>query len=178
VAPGQSDNALVKIQLLVLDVDGVLTDGKLSYGAAGETGKTFHVLDGGVIRRWQAAGGEVVIISGRIQAAVETRARDLGIKYVFQGVADKLPVYESIVERLSIDDENTAVIGDDLIDLTMMKRCGYPIAPANSVADAKRAAKYVTRRSGGDGAVFEAVDRLMRHNTKCTDAKTCEPVIR
>ena len=168
------DDAAHQINLLVLDVDGVLTDGKLAYGASGESGKSFFVVDGGAIRLWQAARGETAIISGRIQAAVEARARDLGIKYVFQGVADKEPVYSSIVARLGIDDANVAVVGDDMIDLPMMRRCGYPIAPGNAVPEAKRAARYVTRRSGGEGAVFEAIDRLMRHNDRLTGEKQVE----
>ena len=167
-------NDAVKIHLLVLDVDGVLTDGKLAYSGSGESGKSFFVVDGGAIRRWQAARGETAIISGRIQAAVEARARDLGIKYVFQGVADKEPVYNSILARLGIDDANVAVVGDDVIDLSMMRRCGYPIAPANAVPEAKRAARYVTRRSGGEGAVYEAIDRLMRHNDRTSSANRLE----
>ncbi|HVP12827.1 MAG TPA: HAD hydrolase family protein [Phycisphaerae bacterium] len=153
-----------KIRLLILDVDGVLTDGRLPYEGRGNEIKAFHVQDGAAIRRWQAVGGLVAIISGRQSPAVVCRAKDLGIAHVEQGVADKSPVYERICTLTGAGDEAVAVVGDDLMDLEPMRRCGYPIAVANALAQVKRAARYVTRRRGGDGAVGEAIERLMRHN--------------
>jgi 3-deoxy-D-manno-octulosonate 8-phosphate phosphatase (KDO 8-P phosphatase) len=152
------------IKLLILDVDGVLTTGALPYDADGNEVKTFHVQDGGAIRLWQRAGGAVAIVSGRSSPAVDARAKDLGIETVVQGVADKGPAYASICQTHGVSDAEVAVVGDDLVDLPMMRRCGYPIAVDNAAALVKRAARYVTRRRGGEGAVVEAVERLLRIN--------------
>jgi 3-deoxy-D-manno-octulosonate 8-phosphate phosphatase (KDO 8-P phosphatase) len=155
---------LASIKLLILDVDGVLTSGELPYDADGNEIKTFYVQDGGAIRLWQTCGGTAAILSGRQSPAVIARAKDLGINFVIQGVADKLPAYEGLCRQAGASDQETAFIGDDFLDLPPMRRCGYPIAPANAVPMVKRAARYVTRRPGGRGAVAEAVERLLRHN--------------
>jgi 3-deoxy-D-manno-octulosonate 8-phosphate phosphatase (KDO 8-P phosphatase) len=155
---------LSPIKLLILDVDGVMTTGALAYSAAGNEEKTFYVQDGGAIGLWKKAGGAVAIISGRKSKAVDARARDLGIATVFQGVLDKIPVYETICRQAGVSDEEVSFVGDALLDVEPMRRCGYPIAVANALPRVKRAARYVTRRSGGDGAVAEAVERLLRHN--------------
>ncbi len=160
---------LTTIKLLILDVDGVLTDGRLPYDAGGCDTKIFHVQDGGPIRLWQSTGGEVAVISGRQSPAVETRCKELGIRQVFQGVNDKVPPYESIREALSIEDDEIAFIGDDLLDVPPMRRCGYPIAVENAVPSAKRVARYVTQRRGGEAAVAEAIERLLRHNGVWSD---------
>ncbi len=152
------------IRLLILDVDGVLTTGQLPYGPAGNEVKAFYVQDGGAIRLWYAAGGTVALISGRRCSAVVARANDLGIESVTQGVADKLPAYELICRDQAVSEQETGFVGDDLLDLGPMRRCGYPIAVANAVPLVKRAARYVTQRPGGEGAVAEAVERLLRHN--------------
>lgn len=155
---------MAAIKLLILDVDGVLTTGSLSYDAAGDETKVFQVQDGAAIRLWQAAGGSVAIISGRRSSAVIARARDLGISCVEQGVADKLAAYRMVRDSHGLTDDETSVVGDDLLDLGPMQRCAYPIAVANAIAQVKRAARYVTRRRGGEGAVAEAVERLLRLN--------------
>ena len=155
---------MAKIKLLILDVDGVLTDGRLPYEAEGNETKVFHVQDGAAIRRWRAMGGLVALISGRQAPSVASRAKDLGVGFVEQGVTDKLPVYLKVRESHKLSDAEVAVVGDDLMDLGPMRRCGYPIAVGNAVAAVKRAARYVTRRGGGEGAVGEAIERLMRHN--------------
>lgn len=156
--------SLTLIRLLILDVDGVLTAGSLLYEAAGNIEKVFYVQDGGAIRLWQRMGGQVAIISGRTSPAVTTRAMDLGVTHLHMKVEDKLPVFESVTRETGVAAGETAFMGDDLLDLAPMRRCGYPIAPANAVATVKRAARYVTRRAGGAGAVNEAIERLMRHN--------------
>jgi 3-deoxy-D-manno-octulosonate 8-phosphate phosphatase (KDO 8-P phosphatase) len=151
-----------KIKLLILDVDGVLTSGELPYTAAGGNEvRTFYVQDGGAIRCWQASGGVAALISGRESRAVLARAKDLGVDSVTQGVSDKLPAYEAICREVGVADAEVSFIGDDLLDLPPMRRCGYPIAVANAVPQVKRAARYVTRRRGGEGAVAEAIARLM-----------------
>jgi 3-deoxy-D-manno-octulosonate 8-phosphate phosphatase (KDO 8-P phosphatase) len=155
---------LSKIKLLILDVDGVLTAGDLPHDERGSEVKVFHVQDGSAIRRWQAAGGIAAILSGRQSEGVSRRAKDLDIASVKQKVTDKLPVYEALCKEYGVADAEVSAIGDDYQDLVLMRRCGYPIAVGNAVAAVKRAAVYVTRRSGGSGAVAEAVERLMRHN--------------
>lgn len=163
------------IRLIILDVDGVLTTGALPYTAAGSEEKTFFVQDGGAIRLWQKAGGRVALVSGRQSPAVEARARELGIEPVLQGVLDKLPAYESICCSLDVRDEEACFIGDDALDVPPMRRCGYPVAVANALPIVKRAARYVTRRRGGEGAVAEAIERLMRHNGNAPAATSTHP---
>ena len=161
-----------KIKLLVMDVDGVLTGGELPYFAAGNKFKTFHVQDGLAIRLWIEAGGAAAIISGRESPAVVTRARDLGISFVEQGVTKKGSAFEAACREFGVVPSEAAVIGDDLPELSLMRRCGYPIAVANAAAVVKRAARYVTRRSGGAGGVAEAIERLLRHNGSWPEVMT------
>lgn len=161
---------MTPIRLLILDVDGVMTDGSLPYEAAGNIEKPFYVQDGGAIRLWQRSGGLAAIVSGRTSPAVTTRARDLGVSHVHMAVLDKVPVFEALTKEMGVTDIETAFMGDDLLDLEPMRRCGYAIAPGNAVAAVKRAAKYVTRRMGGHGAVHEAIERLMRYNNWWSDA--------
>ncbi|RIK67523.1 MAG: HAD family hydrolase [Planctomycetota bacterium] len=159
------------IKLLILDVDGVLTGGELTYDERGCLTKTFHVQDGGAIRSWQKAGGRVAIISGRTSAAVAERARELQIDLVAQGVGDKLPVFEKFCREAGVSAAEASFVGDDLLDIPPMRRCGYPIAVANAVPAVKREARYVTERRGGAGAIGEVVRRLLRHNA--TRDKCC-----
>lgn len=156
--------SLTPIRLLILDVDGVLTAGELPYETVGNIEKVFYVQDGGAIRNWQRMGGQTAIISGRTSPVVSARAKDLGVSHLHMAVEDKLPVFESLTRETGVAPGETAFMGDDLLDLAPMRRCGYPIAPANAVPTVKRAARYVTRRMGGAGAVNEAIERLMRHN--------------
>jgi 3-deoxy-D-manno-octulosonate 8-phosphate phosphatase (KDO 8-P phosphatase) len=161
---GRADSALRRarrIRLLVLDVDGVLTDGGLVYGPAGETLKRFHVHDGLGLVSARRAGLAVAVISARRSRAVTARMRELGIREVHQGVKDKARVYADLVRRLALDPAETAVMGDDLTDLPIMTRAGLALAPANAVAEVKAAADWVARRAGGDGAVREAVQMLL-----------------
>ncbi len=150
--------------MLILDVDGVMTDGSLPYSEHGNSWKSFYVQDGGALRIWQDTGGLAAIISGRQCPGVVARARDLGIRIVHEAVAAKLPVYRAICQENDLGDEDVCVMGDDLLDLPIMTQCGYPIAVANAVPMVKRAARYVTRLPGGRGAIREAVERLMRRN--------------
>jgi len=148
-----------------------MTRGFLPYDAGGNEIKEFYVQDGGAIRGWQKAGNVAAIVSGRSSPSIETRAKDLGIHHVHQGVWDKMPVYESLKTAVGVGDEEIAFVGDDMLDVPPMRRCGYAIAPANAVPAAKRAARYVTRRLGGEGAVREAIERLMRHNARISTEK-------
>jgi len=150
------------IELLILDVDGVLTDGSVTMTAAGESAQTVHVHDGCAIKLWQRCGGKAAILSGRQNEHVKERARDLGIEWILTGVEDKRARFDEILTWAGCDASAVGYIGDDLPDLGPMARCGFPIAVANAVPTVKRAALYVTRRRGGHGAVAEAVELLLR----------------
>ncbi|HKW91184.1 MAG TPA: HAD hydrolase family protein [Methylomirabilota bacterium] len=151
-----------RIRLLVLDVDGVLTDGGLVYGASGEETKRFHVHDGLALAVALRAGLQVAVLSSRASAAVTRRMSELGVTEIHQGVADKAQVLEALRERLGLRAAEVAVMGDDLPDLPAMGKAGLALAPANAVAEVKRAAHWVARRRGGDGAVREAVEMLLK----------------
>jgi 3-deoxy-D-manno-octulosonate 8-phosphate phosphatase (KDO 8-P phosphatase) len=151
-----------RIRLLVLDVDGVLTDGGLLYGPSGEETKRFHVHDGLALVAARKAGLQVAVLSSRASAAVTRRMAELGVTEVHQGVSDKAAALRSLCERLGVQDTEVAMMGDDLPDLSAMARAGMALAPANAVAEVKRAADWVARRRGGDGAVREAVEMLLK----------------
>lgn len=150
------------LNVLLLDVDGVLTDGRVTLSPDGETQKTFHVHDGSAIRVWQRATHRVAILSGRRSPAVDRRARELGIEVVRQGVQDKEAAYDEVLRELHAADRNVCYVGDDGPDLGPMRRCGFPVAVADAIGPVKRAARYVTARPGGAGAVAEVVELLLR----------------
>jgi 3-deoxy-D-manno-octulosonate 8-phosphate phosphatase (KDO 8-P phosphatase) len=151
-----------RIRLLVLDVDGVLTDGVLVYGASGEEIKRFHVRDGLAIQQARRAGVEVAIVSGRASAAVTRRMSELGVVEVHQGVGDKESLLRGLLARLAVGTAETAVMGDDLPDLPLMRIAGLAMAPADAVPEVRQAAGWVSRSAGGHGAVREAVEMLLR----------------
>ncbi len=155
--------SLTNIELLVLDVDGVLTDGRIILDSDGREMKQFNTQDGAGIKYFQRAGKHIAIITGRESPVVERRAAELGVKIVIQGAKDKLPAYESVLAELDLTDEQTAVMGDDLPDLPMLLRCGFPIAPANAVEEVRRAAALITENPGGEGAVRQAVEYILKH---------------
>ena len=150
-----------RVRLLVLDVDGVLTDGRLYVAASGEEFKVFHVRDGAGIVALQRAGIAVAIISGRDSAAVSHRADELGIRHVRQGVADKAAALRSLLGELGVAAEQTACVGDDTPDLPMLAAAGLAIAVADAHPAVRAAAHWVTRANGGCGAVRETCDLLL-----------------
>ncbi|MFO0973550.1 MAG: HAD hydrolase family protein [Phycisphaerae bacterium] len=150
------------ISLIILDVDGVLTDGALPLASGGEAFKAFCVRDGSAIQRWRAAGGRVAILSGRTSAAVRARAAELGIDAVVEGAADKRAALAELWRRLGEPPGATCYLGDDLPDADAMSRCGLSFAVADAHATVKRIATGVTRLGGGRGAVGEVIDNLMR----------------
>ena len=158
------DSALTK--LLILDVDGVLTDGGIAITDTGEEAKRFHARDGCAVKLWQRFDGQVALLSGRGGAAVTRRAAELGINWVHTGVSDKLGSYETILAAAACDDAATAYVGDDLPDLRPMMRAGFPIAVADAHPAVKRMAEYVTRRAGGQGVVAEVVELLLRRQRR------------
>ena len=152
---------LAAIRLLVLDVDGVLTDGRLRYGPDGEREKVFHVRDGYGIRALAAVGVTIAVISGRNSAAVAQRCAELGIRELQQGVDDKARALTTLLARLDIAARECACVGDDTPDVPMFKHAGLAIAVADAHADARRAAHRRTRLGGGAGAVREVCDWLL-----------------
>ena len=145
----------------MLDVDGVMTDGRLYYGSRGEALKVFHVHDGFGIKQLQRLGVHVAIVSGRRSAAVTQRARELGISLVHQGIDEKLPVVRKIAKACKVGLAQCACLGDDRPDVPVMRAVGLGVAVANAHGDALAAAHYVTQRSGGHGAVRELCDILI-----------------
>lgn len=150
------------IRLLILDVDGVLTDGRLVYGPAGEELKVFHVQDGLAIVAAQRSGLIVAVISGRASPAVSRRMADLGVLEVHQGTDDKEAVLDTLLRRRRVTPQETAYMADDLPDLPLLRRVGLALAPTNAAAEVKRVAHWVGRRPGGEGAVREAVEAILR----------------
>lgn len=152
------------IRLLVLDVDGVLTDGGLFYGADGEQLKRFNVRDGLGIKLLQQADVAVAIISGRTSPALARRAADLGITELHGGVGDKAAVLAALQSRLGIAPAETAAMGDDLPDLALFAGAALAIAPADAEPELIAAAHFVTPRAGGHGAVRDAARHILELN--------------
>lgn len=149
------------LRTLVLDVDGVLTDGRLWFGADGEALKVFHVRDGYGIKALLRAGIEVVVISGRRSAAVERRCAELGIRHVRQGVEDKVAAFRELLALVGGTAAASACIVDDTPDLPLMAAVAFPVAVADAHPDVRAAARYVTTAPGGLGAVREVCDLLV-----------------
>ncbi|MGH8261858.1 MAG: KdsC family phosphatase [Steroidobacteraceae bacterium] len=150
------------VELLVLDVDGVLTDGRLYFGPDGEALKLFHVRDGLGIKLLQRAGIRVAVVSGRSSPAVATRCRELGISAVLQGCDDKVAAVAALAREFNVPLKNVACVIDDTSDLPLAKSVGTAIAVADAHADVKRALRHVTTLPGGHGAVREVCDRLLK----------------
>ena len=149
------------IRLLVLDVDGVLTDGRLWFGPEGEALKAFHVRDGAGLKAVLQAGIEVAIISGRRSAAVERRCAELGIRHLRQGREDKAAALRELLAEVGCRADTAACVVDDTPDLPVMALVGLPIAVADAHPDVRAAARHVTQAAGGHGAVREVCDLLL-----------------
>ena len=154
------------IRLLVLDVDGVLTDGRLYFGPRGEALKLFHVRDGLGIQQVAKAGIEVAVISGRKSAMVDVRCRELGVEHVHQGAKDKVAVLQKLCARLKIETSECACVGDDLPDIPVMRKVALAFAVADAHTEARHAAHLVTKLPGGYGAVREVCDYLLANRPK------------
>jgi 3-deoxy-D-manno-octulosonate 8-phosphate phosphatase (KDO 8-P phosphatase) len=149
------------IRLLVLDVDGVLTDGRLYYSSAGEESKAFHIQDGLGIKLLQRSGVQVALITGRRSPAVEQRAHELGIALVHQGVEDKLGAFDELLRAQHLAASQAGCMGDDLPDLPLIRCCALGISVPDAPEAVRQHAHYVTRRRGGEGAVREVCELLM-----------------
>ncbi len=152
------------IKLIVLDVDGCLTDGKIIYTNNGDEIKAFNVKDGLAIKSWMRLGFHTAIITGRKSAIVKRRADELGINHLFQGVKDKLSVLKELAQNLDITMDQIAAIGDDLNDYKMLQSVGVSFAPANAVRHIRSVADVVLEKDGGDAAVREMIERLIEEN--------------
>ena len=160
------EQRLQKIKLLILDVDGVMTDGRIIFDSNGVESKFFNVKDGHGIKMLQRCGVEVGIISGRESQVVTNRAAELGINIVYQKSLDKLTPFERILVETGLAEEETAFIGDDLIDIPVLKKVGFAAAPADADAEVLPFVHYVAARSGGWGAVREVCDMIIKAQGK------------
>jgi len=154
-------NRAKTIRLALFDVDGVLTDGNIYIDAHGEEIKRFNTQDGHGIRLLQHYGIEVGIITGRASKALEHRMANLQIKHVIQGCSDKFSAYQELIATLNISEQETSYVGDDIVDLQVMTRCGLAIAVANAHTFVKQHAHWQTTESGGNGAVREVCELLL-----------------
>jgi 3-deoxy-D-manno-octulosonate 8-phosphate phosphatase (KDO 8-P phosphatase) len=153
---------LRNIKLLILDVDGVLTDGSIILDNEGNELKAFNVRDGHGIKMLHRAGIDVAIITGRYSKVVERRAQELGIAEVFQRCHNKVVANRQLMERFGLSDHEVAYIGDDVVDLPLLKRVGLPVVVADATEDVKAAAAMITTQPGGRGAVREITDLLLK----------------
>jgi 3-deoxy-D-manno-octulosonate 8-phosphate phosphatase (KDO 8-P phosphatase) len=151
-----------RLRLMIFDVDGVMTDGALYYADSGEEIKAFNVRDGQGIKLLQAAGVKTAIITSRRSRLVELRAQNLGIGHLKQGVEDKLAAYEQLTAECGLTAEQTGFVGDDVVDLPVLRRCGLAIAVPDAPEMLKQYVHYVTRAHGGHGAVREACELVLR----------------
>lgn len=150
------------ISLLLLDVDGVLTDGSVLYADDGAELKRFHVRDGSGLKFWRDLGNRAAIVSGRTSSAVDRRAKELGIAPVLQGRSEKLAALDEVLTALDLRPEQVCAIGDDLPDLPVLKRVGLAVAVADACPEVRVAAHHVTAAPGGRGAVRDAIEWLLK----------------
>ena len=154
------------IQLLVLDVDGVLTDGTLVINGDGSESKLFNSRDGHGIKLWRRAGLKAAFLSGRISDPTCRRAEQLGVDHCLQGCLDKLPEFEQLLNQVDLSAEQAAYIGDDLPDLPVIRFAGFGVAVADAVDEVKQEADFITNRKGGDGAVREVIEYILKNTDK------------
>jgi len=150
------------LKLLLMDCDGVLTDGRITLLEGGDEQKSFHTRDGHGLVLLHRAGLRSGIISGRTSTAVERRARDLNIAYLRQGTWNKIEDFEDVLAEAEVEPSEVAFIGDDVTDIPLMRRCGFGIAVADATEDTRAAADYVTRLPGGFGAVREVCELILK----------------
>ncbi len=171
------EQRIASIQLILCDVDGVLTDGGITYDNNGVEIKTFHVRDGLGIKLWQSSGGQFGLITARNSHIVRTRAAELGVELIRQGFSDKLPVARQIMMELGIEPRAVCFIGDDLADLSLVSSVGLGVAVADAVSEVRGAAHYVTSAAGGKGAVRELIELVLKTQKRWDDVtrKYCAP---
>jgi 3-deoxy-D-manno-octulosonate 8-phosphate phosphatase (KDO 8-P phosphatase) len=151
-----------QVRLMIFDVDGIMTDGKLMFGPEGESVKAFHVLDGHGIKMLQQSGIQTAIISGRDSGIVSHRAGDLGITHVYLGASDKLAAFAELLEKTGMTAADCGYMGDDVIDLPVLIRAGFSASVPNGHAEVRSRVDYVTEATGGNGAVREICDLILQ----------------
>ncbi len=151
----------MSIELIVLDVDGTMTDSRITYSEKGDEIKSFNVKDGLAIASWRKLGRQVAIITGRSSDIVARRAQELHIEHFYQGIHNKREVLESLLEKLDLTMENVAAIGDDLNDLQMLKAAEISFVPRDASAYVDKIADVILTKTGGDGAVREMIENLI-----------------
>lgn len=152
----------MSIELIVLDVDGTMTDSRITYSENGDEIKSFNVKDGLAIASWRKLGKQVAIITGRTSKIVERRAKELRIEHFYQGIENKKEVLESLVKKLDLTMDNVAAIGDDLNDLSMLKAAKISFVPRDSSSYVDKIATVILTKNGGDGAVREMIEYLIK----------------
>jgi 3-deoxy-D-manno-octulosonate 8-phosphate phosphatase (KDO 8-P phosphatase) len=152
--------------MLVLDVDGVLTDGTIVVNERGQESKFFSALDGQGIKMWKRAGRQAAFLSGRKSGSTKQQCDELDIDYCLEGYKDKMAGLNKIVQKSGLTLEQMAYVGDDLPDLPVIRRVGFGIAVANAVDEVKQSADYVTKRKGGEGAVREIIEYILKKTGK------------
>jgi YrbI family 3-deoxy-D-manno-octulosonate 8-phosphate phosphatase len=160
--PSSLADRCARIDLLVLDVDGVLTDGGIIYADDGTELKKFHVRDGSGLKIWQYLGKRSAIITGRTSQVVTVRAAELGIEPVYQGAPEKMTAYRELLARGGWQPDQVCFLGDDVPDLPLLLHCGLAVAVADACPEVRAAAHYVTRAGGGRGAVRETIELILR----------------
>lgn len=165
-----TDELAKPIKLVIFDVDGVFTDGKLYFNNQGEAIKAFNSLDGIGIKMLMDSGIEVAIITGRTSKIMTTRATELGITHLYQGNSNKLAAFTHCLEKLKLTPEVCAYMGDDVSDLPLMQQVHLSIAPPNAVAEVKEQANWITTAAGGNGAVRETADAILKAQNKWQQA--------
>ena len=156
------ESRAARVRLLLLDCDGVLTDGRITPVEGGEELKSFHTRDGHGLVMLHRAGLRSGIISGRKSRLVELRAADLGVSFVRQGALDKVEAFESLLAEAGVEAAHAAYVGDDVVDIPLMRRCALAVAVADATPDTRDAAHYVTRLPGGFGAVREVCELILK----------------
>lgn len=155
-----------RIRLLLSDVDGVMTDGRIGFDNQGVESKQFHIRDGQGIRLWQQSGGQMGIVTGRNSQIVKLRAAELNIEIVRQGVGDKLAIVREICEQLEFKPDEVCYVGDDLPDLVVFGQVGMSVAVADAADELRQAADYTTSLNGGHGAVRELIEVLLKNSNR------------
>src|SRR3954465_1543959 len=150
-----------RVRLVIFDVDGVLTDGRLWYGPGGEELKAFHAFDGHGVHLLRMAGLDTAIISGRQSQAVAERAKELAIKHVVQGASDKRQAFERMLRRLKVAPSAAAYMGDDVVDLPILTRCGFACAPHEAPEDVRQRVHYIASAPAGGGAAREVCEFIL-----------------
>jgi 3-deoxy-D-manno-octulosonate 8-phosphate phosphatase (KDO 8-P phosphatase) len=164
--PEEIERRASRVRLLLLDCDGVLTDGRITLVPGGDEEKSFHTRDGHGLVLLHRAGLQSAVISGRSSSALERRARDLGVGHLYQGTHDKLVEFRLLLEAAKVSGEEIAYLGDDVTDIPLMRRCLLACAVADAAEDTRAHAHYVTKLPGGFGAVRELCELILKAQGK------------